>query len=135
MNIQDDEKRGRPLKIGMIAFYSEKKLEEMPAKFSEYDLSRDLRKALLMNETHTTRTFFYGKKATRKSNGLFLTGVLFWKLFIFKKTKVEKREGYTSSLAPRVRQFQEAFEELHSAWYAPLTPTAGKGIFITSAIK
>ena len=44
MNIQDDEKTGRPLKIGLIAFYSEKKLEEMPAKFSEYDLSGDLRK-------------------------------------------------------------------------------------------
>ena len=123
MNIQDDQKRESPLKIGMIAFYSEKKLEEMLVKFSEYDLSGDLRKALLMNETHTTRVFFYGKKAPRKSNGLFQTGVLFWKLIIFKKIKVEKREGYTSSLAPRVRQFQEDFEELHAAWYAPLTPT------------
>ena len=37
-NIQDDEKRGRPLKIGMITFYSEKELEETPARFSEYDL-------------------------------------------------------------------------------------------------
>ena len=50
MNIQDDEKRGRPLKLGMTAFYSQKKLEEMPAKFSQYDLSWDLRKALLMNK-------------------------------------------------------------------------------------
>ena len=69
-NIQDDEKRGRPLNIGMIAFYSEKELEETPARFSEYDLSWDLRKALLMNETHTARVFFYGKKAPRRSNGL-----------------------------------------------------------------
>ena len=61
-NIQDDEKRDRPIKIGMIAFYSEKELEETPARFSEYDLSWDLRKALLMNETHTTRVFFTEKR-------------------------------------------------------------------------
>ena len=107
----------------MIAFYSEKKLEEMPAKFSEYDLSEDLRKAVLMNETHTARVIFCGRKAPRKSNCHFLTGVLFWKLFMFKKMKVEKREGYTASLAPRVRQFQEDCEELYAAWYASLTPT------------
>ena len=41
-NIQDDEKWGRSLKIGMIAFYSEKELEETPARFSEYDLSLDV---------------------------------------------------------------------------------------------
>ena len=61
-NIQDDEKRGRPLKIGMIAFYSEKKLEDKPAKFSGYDLSWDLRKALLINETHTARVSSTGKR-------------------------------------------------------------------------
>ena len=72
-------KRGRPLKIGITAFYSEKELEEAPARFSEYDLSWDLRKALLMNETHTTRIFFYGKKAPRKSNGLFLTSESNWR--------------------------------------------------------
>ena len=121
-NIQDGEKRDRPLKIGIIAFYSEKELEETPAKFAGYDLSWDLWKALLMNETHMARVFFYGKKAPRRSNGLFLTGVLFWKLLIFKKIKVEKREGYTSSLAPRVRQFQEDFEELRTSWLAPLVP-------------
>ena len=69
----------------MIAFDSEKKLEETPARFSEYDLSWDLGKALLMNETHTARVFFYGKKAPRKSNGLFLTGVLFRKLYFQEK--------------------------------------------------
>ena len=61
-NIQDDEKRGRPLKIGRIAFYSEKDLEEPPARFSKYNHSWDLRKALLMNETHTTRVVFEGKR-------------------------------------------------------------------------
>ena len=40
------------LKIGMIAFYSEKELEETPAKFAGYDLSGDLRKALQMNESY-----------------------------------------------------------------------------------
>ena len=80
------------IKIGLIAFYSEKKVE-MPAKFSEHDLSGDLRKALLMNGTHTAKVLFYGKKARRKINGLFLTGVLFWKLFIFKKIKVRREKG------------------------------------------
>ena len=80
---------GRPLKIEMIVFYSKKELEETPARFSEYDLSWDPRKALLMNETHTARVFFYGKKAPRRSNGLFLTGILLWKLFIIKKIKVD----------------------------------------------
>ena len=61
-NIQDDEKRGRPLKIGMIAFYSEKELEETPAKFAGYDLSGDLRKALLTNETHMAKVFSMGKR-------------------------------------------------------------------------
>ena len=93
----------------MIAFYNEKELEETPAGFSEYDLSWDLRKALLMNETHTARVLFYGEKAPRKSNGLFLTGVLFWKLFIFKKIKVEKREGYTSSLSSKSRTVSGRF--------------------------
>ena len=65
-NITDDEKRGCPLKIGMVAFYSEKELEEIPARFSEYDLSWDLWKALLMNETHTAKVFFYGKKSSQK---------------------------------------------------------------------
>ena len=77
-----------------------------------------------MNEAHTARVFFYGKKAPMRSNGLFLNGILFWKLFIIKKIKVEKRDRYTFSLAPRARQFKEDFEELHAAWYAPLTPTA-----------
>ena len=76
-----------------------------------------------MIKTHTAGVFFYGKKAPRRNNGLLLTGILFWKLFKIKKIKVEKRDGYTSSLAPRVRQFREDFEELHAAWYAPLTPT------------
>ena len=88
-----------------------------------------------MNETHTAKGFFYGKKAPRRSNGFFPTGILFWKLFIIKKIKVEKREGWTSFLALRVRQFQEDFEELHAAWYAPLTPTTGKGLFVASGIK
>ena len=99
--------------------YSKKELKEIPAKFVGYDLSGDLQKALQMNESHTTKVIFYNEKAPRRSNGLFLTGVQFWK-FSFKKIRVEKREGYTSSLAPRVHQFQEDFEKLRAAWFAPL---------------
>ena len=65
-NIQDDEKRGRPLKTGIIAFYSEKELKEIPAKFAGYDLSGDLRKDLQMNESHTIRVFFYKGKDPQK---------------------------------------------------------------------
>ena len=77
----------------MIAFYGEKELEETPAKFSEYNPLWDLRKVLLMNESHTTRVFFNKDKAPRRTNGLFLTGVLFWKLFIFKKQGFKKWKG------------------------------------------
>ena len=50
----------------MIGFYSEKELEEMPAKFAGYDLLGYLWKALQMNETNTVRVFFYEKSPPRK---------------------------------------------------------------------
>ena len=61
----------------MIGFYSEKELKKVTAKFARYDLSGNLRNALQMNESNTTRVLFYKEKAPRRSNGLFFTGVLF----------------------------------------------------------